>query len=85
LAMGDLVFFKIKKGRISHVGVYLGNDKFVHSSTRRGVIISDLNELYYKRTFFTGGRHKSLLPDAGKDTDLSIDISSQNNSLNDNQ
>lgn len=63
LALGDLVFFKIRKGHISHVGVYLGNNKFVHSSTHKGVVISDLNEPYYKRTFYSGGRHKSLIPE----------------------
>lgn len=56
LTEGDLVFFKIKKNRISHVGVYLMNNKFVHASTHNGVIISDLNEDYYKKYFYTGGR-----------------------------
>lgn len=56
LTEGDMVFFKIKKNRISHVGVYLMNNKFVHSSSHNGVIISDLNEDYYKKYFYTGGR-----------------------------
>jgi len=56
LTEGDLVFFKIRKGHISHVGVYLMNDKFVHSSLSSGVIISDLNEEYYKKYFYNGGR-----------------------------
>jgi lipoprotein Spr len=56
---GDLVFFRIQRKRISHVGLYLGNNKFVHSSTSRGVIISDLNEPYYKRYFTGGGRFKN--------------------------
>jgi lipoprotein Spr len=56
LQPGDLVFFKIRKGRISHVGIYLGNNKFVHSATRGGVRIDDLNDAYYKRYFFKGGR-----------------------------
>ncbi len=56
LTEGDMVFFKIKKNRISHVGVYLMNNKFVHSSSHNGVIISDLNEEYYKKHFYTGGR-----------------------------
>jgi murein DD-endopeptidase / murein LD-carboxypeptidase len=56
LKEGDLVFFKIYRGRISHVGVYLGNNKFVHASTTRGVIISDLNEDYYRRYYYKGGR-----------------------------
>ncbi len=56
LREGDLVFFNISRGQISHVGVYLGNHKFVHASTQRGVIISDLREGYYKRYFYRGGR-----------------------------
>ncbi|MGN7992952.1 C40 family peptidase [Chitinophaga sp. 22308] len=56
LREGDLVFFKIHHKRISHVGIYLDNDKFVHASTSNGVMISDLNEPYWKRYFAGGGR-----------------------------
>ena len=56
LQPGDLVFFKIRKGRISHVGIYLGNNKFAHPATKGGVRIDDLNDAYYKRYFFKGGR-----------------------------
>ena len=56
LVEGDILFFKIKKGQISHVGVYLGNNKFAHASVHAGVIISDLDEDYYKKYFFKGGR-----------------------------
>jgi lipoprotein Spr len=53
---GDLVFFKIESGKVSHVGVYLQNNKFVHASTKKGVVISDLDEPYYKKYFYKGGR-----------------------------
>jgi lipoprotein Spr len=56
LREGDLVFFNIRKGRISHVGMYLSNDKFVHATVRSGVIISDLKEAYYQRYFAGAGR-----------------------------
>ncbi len=56
LQTGDLVFFKIKRKRVSHVGVYLGNNKFVHAAIKGGVQINDLNEPYYKRYFYKGGR-----------------------------
>lgn len=56
LKEGDLLFFKIKQGQISHVGIYLGNNKFAHASVKSGVIISDLDEEYYKRYFYKGGR-----------------------------
>lgn len=56
LKEGDLLFFKIRRGQISHVGIYIGNDKFAHASVSNGVIVSDLNEPYYHRYFFKGGR-----------------------------
>ncbi|HMT29831.1 MAG TPA: C40 family peptidase [Bacteroidia bacterium] len=56
LQEGDLVFFKINRKSISHVGVYLGGDKFAHASRSKGVIISDLNHPYYKKYFVKGGR-----------------------------
>ncbi len=55
---GDLVFFKIESSKISHVGIYLQNNKFIHSSTKKGVIINDLNEAYYKKYFHKAGRLK---------------------------
>ncbi|MFN6091007.1 MAG: C40 family peptidase, partial [Bacteroidota bacterium] len=56
LKEGDIVFFKIRHSEVSHVGLYLGNDKFIHSSTSNGVIISDLKEEYYQKYFWGGGR-----------------------------
>ena len=60
LGLGDLVFFNThkKNNRINHVGLYLKNDKFVHSSTSKGVIISDMTEPYYKKCFIGAGRVK---------------------------
>lgn len=52
---GDLLFFKIWKGQISHVGVYLQGRKFAHATRQAGVIISDLDEAYYKKYFFKAG------------------------------
>ncbi len=56
LKEGDLVFFDINKKKVSHVGVYLQNNKFVHASTSKGVIISDLENPYYQKSFSKGGR-----------------------------
>ena len=56
LEEGDLVFFHTTRKGISHVGVYLGNSKFVHASLNYGVTISDLSDGYYARTFRGGGR-----------------------------
>lgn len=55
LKEGDLVFFKIHSSVISHVGVYLSNGYFVQASTH-GVIISNLDDDYWKKYFFAGGR-----------------------------
>jgi len=56
LQTGDLVFFNTRGG-VSHVGIYLLNNKFVHASTSAGVTISDLNDDYYKKRFLGAGRY----------------------------
>ncbi len=56
LKEGDLVFFRIKHGHISHVGIYLMNNMFVHASVKYGVTISSLDDPYYKKVFSSGGR-----------------------------
>lgn len=56
LSEGDLVFFNISGKRNSHVGVYLINDYFVHASTSKGVIVSNLTNPYYQKAFSKGGK-----------------------------
>jgi lipoprotein Spr len=51
-----MVFFKIRKNKISHVGLYLGNNLFLHATTKAGVIVSDLDEEYYRRRYYGAGR-----------------------------
>lgn len=58
LREGDAVFFKIDSDKISHIGIYLTNNFFVHASTSKGVIISSLDENYYKKYFVGSGRIK---------------------------
>jgi len=55
---GDLVFFATGKnsGKISHVGIMIDGIRFVHASSRKGVIISDMTTPYYQRTFIMYGR-----------------------------
>lgn len=53
---GDIVIFDINGKKGSHVGVYLANNKFVHASTSKGVVISDLNNPYYQKAFSRGGK-----------------------------
>lgn len=52
---GDLVFFNTHGG-VSHVGLYLFNDYFVHASASQGVTISSLDDSYYAKRFICGGR-----------------------------
>lgn len=54
LIPGDLIFFDthgVNRGNISHVGIYIGQDKFLHADATRGVMISSLNSNYYKRNY----------------------------------
>lgn len=55
LQEGDLVFFTSGRS-ISHVGVYLKNNKFVHASTSQGVMISDLSDSYWSSKYKGAGR-----------------------------
>ncbi len=56
LQEGDLVFFNINTKETGHAGIYLWNGYFVHATTRRGVIVSNLSEDYWKKYFSGGGR-----------------------------
>lgn len=56
LQEGDLVFFNTGGRGISHVGIYLQNNKFLHASTSQGVTITDLNDKYWNPKFRGGGR-----------------------------
>lgn len=57
LRKGDLMFFATGGGGISHVGIYVGDNKLVHASTpSTGVILSDINSRYYQKTFVTARR-----------------------------
>ena len=62
LSEGDIVFFRtIDNTVVSHVGVYLGNNRFVHCCVSEGVTISSLDELYYKRRYVAAGRIRAYL------------------------
>jgi len=58
LTMGDLLFFAIKrKVKIDHVGIYVGNGKFIHAASReKKVAISSLEDSYYRAKFITAQR-----------------------------
>ena len=57
LREGDLVFFCTNgDDRVSHVGIYLKESKFVHASSSRGVAVDDLRQNYYATHFHAAGR-----------------------------
>lgn len=47
IRFGDLLFFETVRGRASHVGIYVGYNQFVHASSSRGVIITNMEERYW--------------------------------------
>jgi cell wall-associated NlpC family hydrolase len=56
LGYGDLVFFTEDRFSPSHVGIYIGEGKFVHSTKGYGVIVSSLDEEYYRKTYIGARR-----------------------------
>ncbi len=58
LEIGDLCFFATGKDpkRISHVGIMIDDETFIHSSSSKGVVISKITTPYYTRTFIQFGR-----------------------------
>ena len=58
LQKGDIVCFAIRKGVCSHVGIYVGKNKFIHASTHKtGVILSSLNDKYYAGAYIGARRY----------------------------
>lgn len=58
ITVGDLLFFATGSdaNRVSHVGIYIGNEEMIHASSSNGVIISQLNLPYYRNRFHSAGR-----------------------------
>jgi cell wall-associated NlpC family hydrolase len=57
---GDLFFFRIGGNSITHVGVYLRNNYFIHASTSKGVMINSISEAYYQKYFYCAGRLRNV-------------------------
>lgn len=57
LERGDLVFFKIGSRHVNHVGIYIGEDRFVHApGNGKPVTVNSLEDEYYDKRFESGGR-----------------------------
>lgn len=57
LKFGDLIFFDtMRKGRVTHVGMYLGNGYFAHSGSRTGVAVASLDDEFYTRVYLKARR-----------------------------
>jgi LysM repeat protein len=90
LQKGDLVFFRTYAHYPSHVGIYLGNSKMIHASSRdRRVVISTMDTPYYRSRFLGAKRIAKINPDIFKFDDLiagvdeeSADEATTNDSLN---
>ena len=57
LKFGDLIFFNTRRRvKPGHVAIYIGDNKFVHASSRHGVIVSSLDDEYYTKRYMGGRR-----------------------------
>ncbi|AHL74984.1 peptidase P60 [Stutzerimonas stutzeri] len=67
LEPGDVVFFNNRgRGRVSHTGIYIGNDQFIHSASRRsgGVRVDSLDDKYWRTSFMQAKRVLALAHDS---------------------
>ena len=63
LERGDLVFFKIDSRKVNHVGIYVGDHRFVHApGNGKPVTVSSLDDQFYAESFSGAGRYWDRLP-----------------------
>lgn len=65
LEPGDVIFFNNRgRGRVTHTGIYLGDDQFIHSSSSRsgGVRVDSLDDSYWRRSYIEAKRVLALAP-----------------------
>ena len=75
LKKGDLVFFHTYARFPSHVGIYLGNNKMIHASSRdRRVVISTMDTPYYRARYIGAKRIAKINPDIFKLDDLLLGV-----------
>ena len=75
LQKGDLIFFSTYASYASHVGIYLGNNKMIHASSRdRRVVISPMNTSYYRSRYLGAKRITKVNPDVFRLDDLILGV-----------
>lgn len=79
LQVGDLVFYNTSGKGVSHVGIYIGNNKFIHSATSTGVTVTSMGESYWAKRYVGAKRIATFDADQVKDVasevkDASIDF-----------
>lgn len=73
LAVGDLVFFSSSNTKdVAHVGIYIGDRQFIHSSTSKGVVVSSLDQKYYTDNLHSFGRIASFAQLNGRKPEMGI-------------
>jgi peptidoglycan DL-endopeptidase LytE len=79
LQKGDLVFFRTYASFPSHVGIYLGNNRMIHASSRdRRVVISTLNTSYYRSRYIGAKRIEKINPSIFNLEELILDAEEEN-------
>ncbi|PID23973.1 C40 family peptidase [Sporosarcina sp. P7] len=63
LEVGDLVFFNTSGRGVSHDGIYIGNNNFIHASVSQGVMVSSLDDPYYWKSRYIGARRVANFTD----------------------
>lgn len=74
LQVGDLVFFNTSGSGISHVGIYIGDGKMIHSQTGQGVSYSNVDDPYYWGSRYIGAKRVATF-DAAEVKQAAIDFS----------